>query len=870
MGCPPCPSLAQDSDPFENILDDAKVAESESERAVRLFNEGQFTDAAELAQSIDEGLGKYSAEQRWVVLQIESWLAQGQPAKAIAVVESALQRFEDSIRIRWAAIEAYRFASDEERADGLIREISDLARARPWKFRDPPNQIVLGRYFLSLGADAKEVLKTFYDPVAIRNPKSPEIFLAIGELALEKHDYALAAENFAKAIELQPANPDAHCLLAQAFLPSDSERASKAINAALKINPNHVPALLLVIDQRISAEDYAAATEMLESVLAVNPLQSTAWAYKAVLAHLDNDPIKEGEFRQRALDAWQSNPAVDHIIGRELSEKYRFAEGERYQRRSLVYDPNYLPAKMQLANDLLRLGQELEGWKLADEVFTADQFSVVAHNLVTLREEISGFRTIEADGFVVRMDPFEADVYGDRVVDLLTRAKQKLCEKYDVELESPIFIEIFPQQKDFAIRTFGLPGGSGFLGVCFGRVVTMNSPAAQGANLTSWESVLWHEFCHVVTLQKTKNKMPRWLSEGISVYEEQQANTAWGERNSLEYRKMLLGEELTPVSKLSGAFLRPPSPMHLQFAYYQSSLVVEYLVEEYGIGALRSVLAELALGTPINDALRRHVAPVEFLDQKFQDFAHARAEAFAADADWTEPQLPPDATPEQWARFNQEHPRNVVGLMSWSAALLKAEAWPSAAEVLEQTIELAPESVVAYRLLVGACAKQPESAAAIRRKASALEQLVALDASQVEPLVQLLELKSANGDWAAVKRYADELAAVNPLIITPHRYLALAAEKTKDAEATVRALTALAKMNPLDPADIHFRLASALAESERISEAKRAVLIALEQAPRYRAAHRLLLELEAAAVTTTEQETTPTAKKIDESDESKK
>ena len=33
-------------------------------------------------------------------------------------------------------------------------------------------------------------------------------------------------------------------------------------------------------------------------------------------------------------------------------------------------------------------------------------------------------------------------------------------------------MEIFPQQKDFAIRTFGLPGGAGFLGVCFGTVVT--------------------------------------------------------------------------------------------------------------------------------------------------------------------------------------------------------------------------------------------------------------------------------------------------------------------------------------------------------------------------------------------------------------
>ena len=47
-------------------------------------------------------------------------------------------------------------------------------------------------------------------------------------------------------------------------------------------------------------------------------------------------------------------------------------------------------------------------------------------------------------------------------------------------------------------------GGAGFLGVCFGSVITANSPASQSASPANWQSVLWHEFCHVVTLQKTK------------------------------------------------------------------------------------------------------------------------------------------------------------------------------------------------------------------------------------------------------------------------------------------------------------------------------------------------------------------------------
>src|SRR5262249_18789822 len=134
-----------------------------------------------------------------------------------------------------------------------------------------------------------------------------------------------------------------------------------------------------------------------------------------------------------------------------------------------------------------------------------------------------------------------------------------------------------------------MPGNAGFLGVCFGNVVTANSPAAQVGHAVNWEAVLWHEFCHVVTLQLTRNKMPRWLSEGISVYEELQANPVWGQRMTPRYREMVLGKDLTPVGDLSAAFLTARSDLHMQFAYYESALVVEFLVERYGLESLKQI-----------------------------------------------------------------------------------------------------------------------------------------------------------------------------------------------------------------------------------------------------------------------------------------
>src|SRR5262249_11388957 len=160
----------------------------------------------------------------------------------------------------------------------------------------------------------------------------------------------------------------------------------------------------------------------------------------------------------------------------------------------------------------------------------------------------------------------------------------------------------------------------GYLGVCFGSVVTANSPAAHAGSAVNWQSVLWHEFCHVVTLQLTRNKMPRWLSEGISVYEERQANSSWGQRMNPRYREMVLGDELTPLSKLSGAFISPRSDLHLQFAYYESSLVVEFLVQRFGIEKLKAILRDLGEGTEINQAIAKQTLPMETLETEFEAF----------------------------------------------------------------------------------------------------------------------------------------------------------------------------------------------------------------------------------------------------------
>ena len=53
----------------------------------------------------------------------------------------------------------------------------------------------------------------------------------------------------------------------------------------------------------------------------------------------------------------------------------------------------------------------------------------------------------------------------------------------------------------------------GVQGVCFGKVVTALSPRGGPFN---WEQIVWHELAHVFAVQRSRSRVPRWFTEGLS------------------------------------------------------------------------------------------------------------------------------------------------------------------------------------------------------------------------------------------------------------------------------------------------------------------------------------------------------------------
>jgi tetratricopeptide (TPR) repeat protein len=337
--------------------------------------------------------------------------------------------------------------------------------------------------------------------------------------------------------------------------------------------------------------------------------------------------------------------------------------------------------------------------------------------------------------------------------------------------------------------------------------------------------------------------MPRWLSEGISVYEEGKQDPAWSRAITPQVRALILGNELTPLSQLSGAFLAPKSALHVQFAYHESAMAVDFLVQTAGLSALKAVLADLGAGKTINQALpERTQMTLDQLDGAFARFARKEAEAVAPGVTWEDVDLDEDASSTAVSEWLKAHPKSFRGRQRLAVRLVAEKKWPEAKSALLDLKALYPQYVGpenAY-VLLAAVYKQRSDVAA---EHAVLEELAMRDGDAAPAFLRLMQLDEAAGAWEGVLKNAYRLLAVNPLIPAPHRHLARAAEHLGRRDEAIAAYRALAQLDETDPAEVHYRLANLLSLAGKRDEARREVLKSLEEAPRFLDAHRLLLDL---------------------------
>ncbi len=826
-----------------SLLAGSSVRAQDLEKTQDAYRSGQYQKTLELTNSaLDSG----AWDKEWRFLKIRAALATGDYELAAKEAEIMLQERRRDLDVRWLAREAFLHAGQSERASEMIAEIDSLVGRRPWAYQNAKSLVVIGETALALGIDPKLVLERFFDVAKKLDTQEKSIFLSTGFLALRKEDYKLASETFQKGFQLYPDDPEFAYGLAKSFHQDDRDAARDFLEQVLAMNPNHIPSLLMLVENQMDAEEYTEAEKILDEIFEINPNHENAWAMKAALFHLQGMYDEEANAMEQSLSKWTDNPEPLYLIGRKLSLNYRFREGADYQRQALKLDPDYLPSINQLAQDLLRLGRESEGWNLIREARDKDPYHVTIFNLSQLRNKLDTFTELKREGIVLSMEPEEARLYGQEALDLLVEAKEFFSRKYKVTPPEVIRVEIFPEQKDFAIRTFGMPGGLGYLGVCFGPLITANSPATTAQYPANWKAVLWHEFCHTITLEKTNNRMPRWLSEGISVYEELLKDPSWGQSMDPQYRRMILEDDaLTPIGELSEAFLKPETQMHLQFAYYQSALVVEYLIQERGMEPMLNLLDALGSGERIQLALEQTYGSLKDLEKKFETHAIQLAESFAPGADWTEiedsdwPEW--DAEDSVWEKWMADRPNHHESLKRFTIRALDQENWEAAEATARKMIEINPDGVGPQcgRALLSQALR---GKSAVKKEIDVLREWSALDSEAVAAYRRLMDLGIETQQPQLTLEAADHFLAVDPFREEPYSQKALAYTEMGNNPAAAVELIKQLQLEPTNPSRVEYEIAWRLADTDP-EQARYYLLQSLEDAPRFREGLALLLKL---------------------------
>ena len=106
-----------------------------------------------------------------------------------------------------------------------------------------------------------------------------------------------------------------------------------------------------------------------------------------------------------------------------------------------------------------------------------------------------------------------------------------------------------------------------------------------------------------------------------------------------------------------------------------------------------------------------------------------------------------------------------------------------------------------------------------------------------------MEIDEKRGDWSSLEQWCEQMQAINPVRSDLQRLRSMAYEKVGNSAKAAEALTASLDLQPTDPANIHYRLAVSLNALGHTKRAKRQVLMALEESPRYWDALKLLVEI---------------------------
>jgi len=765
----------------------------------------------------------------WSADQAELLFLTGSYEEAIAVMGDVVRRvYEPIFTVRLAAF--YRHVGrDDDASDALELAIrQNMGRYRQEFPRE--NLLAMGQVARMRGESPRQILQIYQQRILQRNPEFVEGFVAAGQLALESYGYDVAEEYFLAALALDETRQPALVGLCETYYRAGDPRFEQTAQMLEALNPHHPDLLCLRAEAALMAGDASSAKGFVDALLAINPAHHSGLAFRAATAFLTGDTAQQ-EASLSALNTLKPGNAEGYrILGDLAARRYRFDDAVAFLRKGLEQNEDHNSAKASLGLNLLRLGEDETGRVLLEEVFEEDPYNVQVYNMLEVLDTLDGFKVVSNADFQIRLPEEEAGVMGAEMLTFLGEALTRYSAAYDVTVKRPIYVQMFDDHDDFMVRSIGLPGNAGHLGICFGSLVTLDSPRARDPRSMNWRSVLWHEFVHVITLQKTASRIPRWLSEGISVYEEGQRDPAWGQPLDPDFAPLLSPESWPSISALESYFVAPESPTHLILGYYLAGSFVQAYIDAYGHPALVAALAEMAAGADCIAAL----VSASGTDSGSVDSVFAAHLESACAPLWR-------LSPSEAAPGQSEVP-TLTELINKAFMAREDDQINQAIEYYEEAAALFPaypgeenplRALVSIRRALGDLGPWYDAVLRLQR----------YDATAYAESAAILDALMEAGQWNQVLSLSEWCAGIDPFDATVCKARRRAQEALGDQNGLIDTLDRLAVLDPAQSERYTLEKIRVLRQLERTVEARFLLLGLLEAYPEYSEAQALLLEL---------------------------
>jgi tetratricopeptide (TPR) repeat protein len=625
-----------------------------------------------------------------------------------------------------------------------------------------------------------------------------------------------AADLFHEALKIDPTNADAYLGLAMVSVDGFDGKAQEYAQQAATLDPKSAPAQKMLAQLAMENGEEDKAIQHADAAIALAPDALDAMAIRAAVEITDDRTGDQWLAKINAINPHYGEAYA--IVAHALEMHYRYEDAITYYRKAIDADPRLWHAHSQLGIDLMRLGQEDEPRTQLEISYNNGYRDPATVNSLRLLDSYRNFVTDKHDGIILRMNKNEATLLEPYFLAEMQRIIPAYEKKYAMKAPLPVQVEVYPDHEDFAVRTMGMPG-LGALGVTFGSVIAMDSPSSRKPGDFNWGSTLWHEMSHVFILTATDHRVPRWFTEGLAVHEEGNAQPEWKNRVTPEVLIAIRDKKLLPVADLDRGFVYPEYPSQVIVSYFQAGSICDYVAERWGESKLLDMVHSFAQHKTTADAVQINLGmlPTDF-DKAYMQWLNTHYGKEAADFDAWRTQL----------RALQK----AVADKQYDIVLKDSEA------LLKMYPEYIGDANV-YQLLADTDEAKHDNTAAI----TVLGNYIHAGGEDPAMLKHLAALEDASGQQAQAATTLAQLNYIYPFDEDLHRKLGRLWLAQKNYTGAIGEFNAVIALKPLDMAGAEYELASAYYAAGQPQKAEDADLAALEAAPGYRPAQKLLLQI---------------------------